>query len=71
MYGQIGKILIYLNTYFNSTFMKPEIYYLDQIQEALKDVDPVPAIEEGFVSYSKGNVVVPPVGEMIFYDPPV
>lgn len=28
------------------------------------------AIEEGFVAYSRGEVVVPPVGELIFEDPP-
>jgi ornithine cyclodeaminase len=30
----------------------------------------VPLIESGFLAYSRGEVVVPPVGEMIFKDPP-
>lgn len=42
----------------------------DEIREALSGVDPVPLIEEGFAAYSRGEVVVPPVGEMIFENPP-
>ncbi len=42
----------------------------NQIQDALKKIDPVseiiPAIAEGFIAYSRGQVVVPPVGELIF-----
>ena len=45
-------------------------YQLDQIQHALKDVDPIQSIEEGFIAYSLGKVVVPPVGELLFKDPP-
>ncbi len=47
-----------------------KVYNLTQIKEALKGLDIVPAIEDGFVQYSNGNVVVPPVGELIFNDPP-
>lgn len=47
-----------------------EIVNLSQIKEALKNIDPIQAIEEGFVAYSQGKVVVPPVGEMIFERPP-
>jgi len=47
-----------------------EIYRLDRIKEALQRMDPIRAIEEGFVAYSQGKVVVPPVGEMIFQKPP-
>ena len=47
-----------------------KVYNLTQIKEALKGLDIVPAIEDGFVQYSQGNVVVPPVGELIFEDPP-
>lgn len=43
---------------------------LPEIKEALKAFDPIPLIEEGFAAYSRGEVVVPPVGEMIFEDPP-
>jgi len=49
------------------------ILNLDQIKDALKKIDPVreiiPAIEEGFVAYSRGDVVVPPVGELVFEEP--
>jgi ornithine cyclodeaminase len=45
-------------------------YNLDQIKEALETIDPIQSIEEGFVAYSEGKVVVPPVGEMIFENPP-
>ena len=37
---------------------------LDEIREALAGIDPLPAIEEGFVAYSEGRTVVPPVGEL-------
>jgi len=47
-----------------------EIYNLDQIKEALEGLNPIQDIEEGFVAYSQGKVVVPPVGELIFEDPP-
>jgi ornithine cyclodeaminase len=46
------------------------IVRLDRIKNALKTVDVVQAIEEGFILYSRGRVVVPPVGEMIFENPP-
>jgi len=47
-----------------------KIYNLDQIKEALKSLNPIRAIEEGFVAYSQGKVVVPPVGELLFENPP-
>jgi len=46
---------------------------LDQIQEAMNRMDKIEiidAIQEGFAAYSRGKVVVPPVGEMLFKDPP-
>jgi len=46
---------------------------LDQIEEILKHMqitDIIDAIQEGFVAYSSGSVVVPPVGEMLFEKPP-
>ena len=43
---------------------------LDEIQEALQDCDLLGVIGAGFVSYSAGQVVVPPVGEMLFTEPP-
>ncbi|MHA1154679.1 MAG: ornithine cyclodeaminase family protein [Candidatus Heimdallarchaeota archaeon] len=47
-----------------------EIVTLEEIMEILGKIDPIKEIENGFVEFSKGNVVVPPVGEMIFKDPP-
>lgn len=51
----------------------PAILNLDQIKQALKQIDPVEviikSIEEGFVAYSQGKVVVPPVGELVFEEP--
>ena len=35
---------------------------LDQIHSAVKHIDLLPTIEEGFVAYSAGKAVVPPVG---------
>lgn len=46
------------------------IFDLSQIKEALKNIDTLKAIEDGFVAYSQGKVVVPPIGEMIFEYPP-
>ena len=50
--------------------MDTKIFNLSQIKEVLKEMDPVRAMEEGFVAYSGGNVVVPPVGELLFDNPP-
>lgn len=36
-----------------------------QIREVLPSLDLVPAIEAGFVAYSEGRAIVPPVGELI------
>ena len=47
-----------------------KIFDLDQIKKALETIDPIRNIEEGFVAYSEGKVVVPPVGELIFENPP-
>jgi len=45
-------------------------FNLDQIQKVLGSIDSTKAIEEGFVAYSQGKVVVPPIGEMLFENPP-
>ena len=45
-------------------------YSLDQIKSALEGVDLMSLIEEGFVAYSDGRSVVPPVGELVFKNPP-
>ncbi len=47
-----------------------KIVTLKEIKEILGKIDSIKEIEKGFVEYSNGNVVVPPVGEMIFKDPP-
>jgi ornithine cyclodeaminase len=48
----------------------PEIFDRAQIEDALQKVDVTTAIEHGFVAYSQGKVVVPPVGELVFENPP-
>lgn len=47
-----------------------KIYTLEQIKQASETLDFSAAIEAGFVAYSNGQVVVPPVGELTFEDPP-
>jgi len=47
-----------------------KIFNLSQIKEVLKKLDPIQTIEEGFIAYSQGKTVVPPVGELIFKNPP-
>ena len=47
-----------------------KFYDLPQIKHVLKKLRPVQEIEEGFVAYSQGRAVIPPVGEMIFKKPP-
>ena len=46
------------------------VYTLQEIKKALSGVDMAPFIEQGFIAYSRNEVVVPPVGELIFDDPP-
>jgi ornithine cyclodeaminase len=48
----------------------PAVVPLDEIKKALESVDPLPLIEAGFVAYSRGRAVVPPVGELVFDQPP-
>ena len=43
---------------------------LETIREIVPSLDLVGLMEEGFVAYSAGRCVVPPVGELIFEDPP-
>lgn len=45
-------------------------YNIDQIKQVMGKLDVTKYIEEGFVAYSQGRVVVPPVGELIFENPP-
>jgi len=46
------------------------VYTLQEIKKALSSVDLTFFIEQGFIAYSNNEVVVPPVGELIFEDPP-
>ncbi len=50
--------------------MTTQIFKLDQIKGVLKDLDPIQTIEDGFVAYSQRKATVPPVGELLFEDPP-
>lgn len=45
------------------------VIHLKEIKYLLKHTDVVTAMEEGFIQYSNGNTVVPPVGELLFEDP--
>ncbi len=47
-----------------------EILNKDTIQNLLGGIDLVPLIEKGFIAYSSGQVIVPPIGELTFKDPP-
>ena len=50
-----------------------QIYPLNKILEVLESMDAhdiIDSIESGFVAYSQGKVNVPPVGELLFEDPP-
>ena len=42
----------------------------ESIVEIVKKLDLMPLIQDGFVAYSQGRSVVPPVGELSFKDPP-
>ena len=44
------------------------VYTLPKILDALKQVDLVDIIGQGFVSLSKNQVITPPIGEMLFPD---
>jgi len=45
------------------------IIELKEIQSSLGKIDIISAMQEGFVQYSNGNTVVPPVGELLFDQP--
>lgn len=47
-----------------------QVIELPEIKQILATFDPVQLIEQGFVAYSQGRTVVPPVGEMLFEHPP-
>ena len=43
---------------------------IEQIKAVLPSIDLMQAIEAGFIAYSEGRAVVPPVGELIMAQPP-
>lgn len=47
-----------------------QVIELERIRQALQSIDVLAAIEAGFVAYSRGEAVVPPVGELTFEEPP-
>jgi ornithine cyclodeaminase len=47
-----------------------KIIHLEEIKSILKSLDVVEAMKEGFIQYSNGQCVVPPVGELLFEQPP-
>ncbi len=47
-----------------------KILNLEQIKSVLPCIDLMAEIEQGFIAYSEGRAVVPPVGELILRDPP-
>jgi ornithine cyclodeaminase len=47
-----------------------KIIKLPQIKKLLKSLDIISEIEKGFLAYSNGQVVMPPVGELLFKHPP-
>ena len=46
------------------------VYNRAQIVAALTPLDVVAAVEAAFAAYSRGEAVVPPVGELLFDEPP-
>ncbi len=42
-----------------------KILYLKKIRQILEKLDPLPEIEQGFVQFSKGMAIIPPVGELL------
>ena len=46
------------------------VYNRAEIEEAVNPVDAIDAIAEGFAAFSRGDVVVPPVGYLAFKNPP-
>jgi ornithine cyclodeaminase len=47
-----------------------KVYTREQIEQVIRPAEAIAAMEPGFVAYSRGDVVVPPVGQMEFHDPP-
>lgn len=48
----------------------PTIINLKEITSIVNKIDVIAAMKEGFIQYSNGNTIVPPVGELLFDNPP-
>lgn len=48
----------------------PRLFSPKEIRKRLETVDPVLCVEEAFRSFSRGEAIVPPPGELIFDNPP-
>lgn len=48
----------------------PTIINLKEINSIVNKIDVIAAIKEAFIQYSNGNSIVPPVGELLFENPP-
>ncbi len=48
----------------------PQIITLNDVKSLLNQSDLYGLITEGFIQHSKGNAVIPPVGELLFDNPP-
>lgn len=46
------------------------VYGRAQIEEVIRPAEVIVAVERAFVAYSKGEAVIPPVGQLDFEDPP-
>ena len=46
-----------------------KILHLEEIKSLVRELDLLPLIKKGFIAYSEGNAVVPPVGELNFNEP--
>ncbi|MGA2000655.1 MAG: hypothetical protein ABSG52_11725 [Terriglobales bacterium] len=46
-----------------------ETYTRAQLEKVMQPEEVIKAVEEGFIAYSQGKTVIPPVGELIFDDP--
>ncbi len=45
------------------------IIHKKEIEHIIQDIDVITAMEKGFIAYSNGNTIVPPVGELLFDTP--
>ena len=50
--------------------MMPITLNWEQIQPLIEKMDMNDAMRDAFTEYSKGNAVIPPVGELIMHQPP-